>query len=84
MHEDDVIGGKAAININKYTSNSRTLGLVLGDDDIITNSLISQITTFKYNNSNININSIMLLTILIGWYRSPYLTTIIDKVNNTD
>ena len=82
MREDDVIGGKAAININNYINNdnSKNLGLVLGDDDTVTNSLINQITSKNRNNNNNNNN--MLLPILVGGNRSPFLTTVIDKVDS--
>jgi len=83
MREDDVIGGKAAININNYINNdnSKNLGLVLGDDDTVTNSLINQITSKNRNNNNNNNNN-MLLPILVGGNRSPFLTTVIDKVDS--
>lgn len=82
MREDDVLGGKAAININNYTANSNNIGLVFGDDDTITTSFMNQITNKKYNNNDGN-NHSKLLPILVGGYRSPLLTTIIDKVNTT-
>ena len=80
-HEDDVIGGKATITVSNYinsnsnSSSSSSLGLLLGDDDTITTTLVNQIKS-RLNSAN---NTTNLLPVLVG-PRSPFLSTVIEKV----